>query len=180
MSDLAHAATILGRGGVIAHATEGVWGLACDAFDEAAVLRVLALKGRDKSKGLIVIGADADAFAPELDLRGQADRDKVIRSWPGHVTWILPNVRFSEYITGGRDTVAVRVPDHEQARALCAASKRLLVSTSLNPSGGAAVTTYAAACEQFEETVDFVLRGEVVWPGKASQIRTLEGELIRE
>ena len=56
----------LRQGGVVAHATEGVWGLACDPFDCQAVARILAIKGRSPDKGLILIGGSADCFAPEL------------------------------------------------------------------------------------------------------------------
>src|SRR4051812_4787928 len=60
------AAQLLRNGGVVAHATEGVWGLACDPFNGDAVARVLELKGRSIRKGLIVIGADPFNFVPEL------------------------------------------------------------------------------------------------------------------
>jgi len=92
------------------HATEGVWGLACDPFDHVAVEALLLLKGRPVSKGLIEIGADADDFLPDLNDLEATERQRVLDSWPGAVTWILPNRRFPVWITGGRDQVAVRVP----------------------------------------------------------------------
>ena len=61
---LAHAADIIRNGGVIAYPTEGVWGLGCDPTLEAAVHKLLALKHRAVTKGLILIGSDADQFAP--------------------------------------------------------------------------------------------------------------------
>ena len=61
---LAHAADIIRNGGVIAYPTEGVWGLGCDPTLEAAVNKLLALKHRAVTKGLILIGSDADQFAP--------------------------------------------------------------------------------------------------------------------
>lgn len=129
------AVAALRRGDVVLHATEGVWGFACDPFDPAAVARVLDLKGRSMARGLIVIGADADAFAPELGGLDAAERAAVLDTWPGAVTWVLPDGRFADWITGGRATVAVRVPGHPQARALCRAFGAPLVSTSANRAG---------------------------------------------
>jgi L-threonylcarbamoyladenylate synthase len=125
----------LRRGGLVLHATEGVWGLACDPWDHRAVARLLACKGRSAAKGLIVIGACSECFAPELAAVEETARTAVMESWPGAVTWVLPNRRFPPWITGGRDTVAVRVPGHAQARALCRAYGSPLVSSSANRSG---------------------------------------------
>ena len=132
------------------HATEGVWGLACDPFDAQAVARLLALKRRPLAKGLIVIGASESCFTPELEaLESSAERKMVVDAWPGAVTWILPNVRFPGWITGGRDAVAVRVPGHPQARALAEAFGGPLVSTSANRSGEPAPTSGLKARRQF-------------------------------
>lgn len=125
----------LHRGGVVLHATEGVWGLACDPANAAAVHELLRLKGRPMHKGLVLIGAAAACFAAELDALDPAARAEVGASWPGAVTWILPSRRFPVWITGGRSSVAVRVPGHPDGRALAAGFGAPLVSSSANPSG---------------------------------------------
>ena len=122
----------LRRGDLVLHATEGVWGLACDPWNRHAVQRLLAVKGRSVTKGLIVIGAAVECFAPELARVDDTARTRIEASWPGAVTWVVPNGRFPEWITGGRDSVAVRVPGHPQARALCHAFGGPLVSSSAN------------------------------------------------
>ena len=125
----------LRAGGIVLHATEGVWGLACDPFSQSAVARLLLLKKRRPEQGLIVIGAQAEVFQPELATLTDRQLDTVTASWPGAVTWLLPTQRFPHWITGGRPNVALRVPGHEQSRALARAFGGPLVSTSANYSG---------------------------------------------
>ena len=173
------AAHVLHNGGVVLHATEGVWGFACDPDCESAVQRILQIKGRDAGKGLIVIGADEAAFESELGSLRPDHAQQVRSSWPGAHTWIMPNKRFSSQITGGRDTVACRVPGHAQARRLCATFGGVLVSTSANRSGAVAATTQAQAQSQFEDEVDCVLPGEVDVPGRPSTIHGPDGSIVR-
>jgi L-threonylcarbamoyladenylate synthase len=176
------AARILRSGGIVVHATEGVWGLACDPFDGQAVGRVLALKQRSTGKGLILIGADPTQFAAELGCLSVPEQSAVLASWPGPETWIVPNRTFPAWITGGRDQVAVRVPGHVQARALCEIFGGPLVSTSANLSGQAPpVTELGARARYFgsRRCVDYLLPGQVNRPGVASRIRSPDGRVLR-
>ncbi len=173
----------LRRGGVVLHAAEGVWGLACDPFDEAAVRRVLTLKRRPVAKGLIVMGGDSPEFDPELQALDESDRARVLATWPGPVTWILPNRRFPRWITGGRRDVAVRVPGHPQARALARTFGGPLVTTSANRTGLPAPCSALAARRLMREpgplAPDYLLPGEVLAPGAPSRILTLSGAVLR-
>ncbi|MXY56486.1 MAG: L-threonylcarbamoyladenylate synthase [Gammaproteobacteria bacterium] len=157
---LRSAVDVLHGGGVVAHATEGVWGLACNPFDGSAVGRVLEIKGRDAAKGLIVAAGRAGAFTAELEALDDAMATRIRASWPGAVTWVVPNRRFPQWITGGRDTVAIRVPGHAQARALADAFGGAIVSTSANRSGDEPARTSQAVAEALGEAVDFILPGE--------------------
>lgn len=176
---LSQAAEYIAAGGVVLHATEGVWGFACDPFSESAVGRVLAIKARPVDKGLIVIGADTQQFAAELDALQPDERRLVLGTWPGSVSWVVPNVRFPNWVTGGRTTVAVRVPGHPQARALAALFGGPLVSTSANRSGEPAVLSESDARAQFSNFVDLILSGEVLDPGSPSALHTLDGQRLR-
>lgn len=157
---LDEAAAILRRGGVVAHATEGVWGLACDPFSEPAVARVLDIKGRAAAKGLVVIAAAAAAFASELDGLPLDRHRAVLRSWPGAVTWVVASRRFPDWVTGGRENVAVRVPGHAQARAVASAFGGPLVSTSANRAGAPPAQTAAEVDAALGSEIDFLLPGE--------------------
>src|SRR3970282_1063082 len=94
----------LRRGGVIAYPTEAVWGLGCDPFDEAAVMRLLAIKQREVGKVLILIAGALPQLDGLLDwdALSAARRDAVLASWPGPSTWIMPATpRGPRWLTGG-------------------------------------------------------------------------------
>lgn len=158
---MAAAAQIIAAGGVVAHACEGVWGLACDPMNEAAVRRVLRLKGRPANKGLIVIGGAAEVFAQELEPLPPDMSARIRDSWPGAVTWLVENTRFPPWIVGDFDTVAVRVPDHEQARRFAAACGHPLVSTSANRASEPPARSAEEVRRIFGGEIDGVLPGEV-------------------
>ena len=131
--DLVRAARALAGGGVIAYPTEAVFGIGCDPWNETALLRLVRLKRRPLCKGFIVIaGAHEDLSGlvtfPDAEVRG-----RVLATWPGPVTWVLPACPgVSRWLTGGRRGLAVRVTAHPVAAALCRGVGPL-VSTSANP-----------------------------------------------
>lgn len=135
------AAARLKTGGVIAYPTEAVWGLGCDPFDEAATMRLLAIKQRPVEKGLILIAADLAQLQPLLDLPAvpEARLAEVLASWPGPHTWVLPaGAAAPRWITGAHPGIAVRVSAHPTVAALCRAFGGPLVSTSANLAGAPA------------------------------------------
>ena len=148
-------------GGVVAHACEGVWGLACDPWLEQAIHKILSIKQREPSKGLIVIGHSSSVFSPELDELSPHMAETIRASWPSHLTWIVPSNRFSNAITGGRATVAARVPEHEQARIFCEMCHSPLVSTSANKSNQAPAVTQTQVEDCLGSLVDYILPGSV-------------------
>lgn len=160
-AELDRAVKILREGGVIAHATEGVWGLACDPWNEIAVNRILEIKQRSIQQGLIVIGSEPSMFQEELDSVSPKMRNKVIVSWPGHVTWVLPTRRFPNWVTGHRASIAARIPDHEQTRTLARLFGKPIISTSANVSGKEPATTMKKVFLEFASAVDLVVPGEI-------------------
>lgn len=161
--DLSDAADALRRGGVIAYPTEAVWGLGCDPFDLAAVLRLLAIKQRPVDKGLILIAGALVQLDGLLDWDAlpAARRDAVITSWPGPHTWIVPATdRVPRWITGDHHGVAVRVSAHPVVIALCKAFGGPLVSTSANLTGQAPAFGRDALAPALLAQVDGVVAGE--------------------
>jgi len=181
-TDLAPALAALRHGGVVAYPTEAVWGLGCDPFDQAAVLRLLAIKQRPVDKGLILVAARVEQLDPLLDwdaLPGER-RAAVMHSWPGPNTWIVPaGPRVPAWITGAHQGVAVRVSAHPVVAALCA-SFGPLVSTSANRSGQAPARRRDALDPALCALVDVTTGGETGDLAAPTAIRDARtGELLR-
>ncbi|MBW1916808.1 MAG: threonylcarbamoyl-AMP synthase [Deltaproteobacteria bacterium] len=133
---LQEALEILRAGGVVACPTETYYGLAVDAFQEAALNRVLAIKGRAQSKPLLVLVADVQMVeqvalrVPSLALQLMA------RFWPGPLTLILPaSPSLPRQLTAGTGTIGVRQSSHPLVRNLTTAYGSPLTGTSANRSG---------------------------------------------
>ena len=183
MNDLAPALAALRRGGVIAYPTEGVWGLGCDPRDEAATLRLLALKIREVDKGLILIAADLTQLQDYIDL-SQISNEQLARvqaSWPGPFTWIMPaRATTPAWLTGQFDTLAVRVTAHPQVQALCRAFGKPLVSTSANLTGEEPARRVAEIGELLASQLAYILPGEVGGQANPSEIKDARtGAIIR-
>ena len=154
---------VLRRGGVIAYPTEAVWGLGCDPRDQAATLRLLALKQREVDKGLILVAAAETQLAPfiDMDALDAAQRAAVRASWPGPHTWIVPaSPSAPRWITGAHAGIAVRVSAHAAVVELCNAFGGALVSTSANRAGLPAVPRLEQLDPRILDGVDLVLAGE--------------------
>lgn len=167
--------------GVVAYPTEAVWGLGCDPWSERAVSKILQLKGRAESKGLILITDQGRHFAPFLQ---GLDRDQLApfsRSYDKPVTWLVPhNGMAPDWIVGEHDTLALRVTTHPLAAALCRAFGGPLVSTSANPQGLPAATTGLKVKTYFGRRLDYQTPGSVGSARRSSEIRNLlTGEVVR-
>lgn len=176
------AARILRDGGVVACPTEAVWGLSCDPFDEAAVDRILALKERPRDKGLLLVAASMAQLEPLLAGLTQAQRQRLADSWPGPVTWVIPDPTpiYPDWVRGSHDTIAVRVSAHPVVRQLCAAFSGALVSTSANRAGEEEIRSRTILESQFGAMLDLVVDGEIGGADRPSQIRDLlTGVVIR-
>ena len=171
----------IAAGGVIACPTEAVWGLSCDSHNRSAVQRLLALKGRPPSKGLILVAATEQQL--EFLLAGLEPqlRQTLSDSWPGPSTWLVPHHgRVPVWIHGEHATVAVRVSAHPVVSALCSGWGAPLVSTSANPSGSRPVRQAYQVKRYFGEELDYLLPGKVGKSGRPTEIRDLaSGQIIR-
>lgn len=184
MIEITHAnqaATILKDGGVIAYPTEAVWGFGCDPFNLEAVQRLLLIKQRAFEKGVLLVAADIESVEPWLSSLPKAVKAKMLASWPGPTTWVVPNKGLlPDVVTGGRETVALRVSAHEGVQRLCRAFGGLIVSTSANKTGEPPCMEESEVAKQFEQTLDYIVPGHLGGAAKPSSIiNALTGEQLR-
>lgn len=179
-SDLDQAVQVLRAGGVIAYATEGVWGLGCDPLNEQAVRRVLDLKQRSEAKGLIMIAASVQQVEHWLSGLDARQRKDMLATWPGPYTWIVPVADAPLWLSGAHASLAIRVSAHAGVQALCLAWGGALVSTSANRSGQPALMSADAVRNEFGAELDFILPGELGGDARPSEIRdAVSGVVLR-
>jgi len=183
-AQLARAVATLRAGGVVAFPTETVYGLGADATRPEALERVYALKGRPRSHPLIVHLPDANAARawaiawPEGALRLAAS------FWPGPLTLVLPRSSIApDAVTGGQDTVALRVPSHPVAHALLAAFGGGLAAPSANRFGRVSPTDAVHVLDELADVLepgrDAVLEGGRSAVGVESTIVDCTGDAPR-
>lgn len=152
------------HGGLIAYPTEAVYGLGCHPLDGDAVMALLKLKQRPVEKGLILIASTLDQLTPFIDLKQlpTRTRQQIQQSWPGPITWIVPAQPHTPWwLTGHRNSIAVRITNHPLARALCEHSGTALVSTSANPYRHPPAHTALQVHKYFHGQLDAILNGDV-------------------
>ena len=158
--DLRRAAEILRRGGLVAFPTETVYGLGADASSAEAVARLYRVKGRPADHPVIVHFASADeAFTWAREVPDSA-RKLAERFWPGPLTLVLKRSNTAkDFVTGGQDTVGLRIPSHPVARELLKAFGGGVAAPSANRFGRVSPTTAQHVREDLGGDVDLVLEG---------------------
>jgi L-threonylcarbamoyladenylate synthase len=181
VTQLRAACAALRAGGVIAYPTEGVWGLGCEPRNEYAVDRLLALKKRDWRKGLILIAADFDQLEPFVQLPSRTAQKRAFASWPGPATWVFPASDHTPlWISGDRDSVAIRVSAHPVVRELCAAYGGPIVSTSANRAGHPPARSATQVRLEFPGRLDALLPGALGGRDNPTPIRdVISGMILR-
>lgn len=179
--NVCQAARCLTAGGVIAYPTEAVWGLGCDPFNEAAVQRILTLKQRPVSKGLIMIAADVEQCLAMFEGIGKEAIARISIPQAKPTTWIIQNNgSVPQWISGQHDSFALRITNHPYAKTLCQAFGGPVVSTSANPSSKPEARTRLAAIRYFANDVDFYMAGTTGHSSSPSQIIELNtGRVLR-
>jgi len=175
-SEVARGAEILKAGGLVAFPTETVYGLGADASNARAVARLYAVKGRPADHPVIVHFASAEqAFAWAREVPDAARR-LAERFWPGPLTLILKRSELAQdFVTGGQDSVGLRVPSHPVAHELLSIFGSGVAAPSANRFGLVSPTTAAHVREDLGADVELVLEGGPSEVGIESTIVDLSG-----
>ena len=173
---LKRAVEILQQGGLVAFPTETVYGLGADASSEKAVARLYAVKRRPADHPVIVHFSEAEkAFSWAREVPEKA-RELARRYWPGPLTLILKRSALAkDFVTGGQDTVGLRVPSHPVAQQLLKEFSGAIAAPSANRFGMVSPTTPAHVREDLGKDADLVLEGGPSEVGIESTIVDLSG-----
>ena len=174
------AVDFLRAGQLVAFPTETVYGLGADAASPTAVQRLYAAKGRPSSHPVIVHIGDASKLSNWVREIAPAASELARRFWPGPLTMVLPRAKqVLDSVTGGQDSVAIRVPAHPLAQALLRAFGGGVVAPSANRFGRVSPTTAAHVRSEFGDEIAMVLDGGPCRVGIESTIVDLTGDVPR-
>lgn len=178
---ISRAARCIRTGGIVAYPTEAVFGLGCDPANPYAVLQLLAIKQRRIEKGLILVASSMQQLQPWVTPLNRRQTRRLEASWPGPHTWLLPAAdHCPDWLTGGRDTLAVRVSAHPVVQQLCNAAGRAIISTSANRHGKRPARSLLEIRLRFATGIDYYLPGALGGLKQPTRIRDLEtGRVIR-
>lgn len=165
------AGEVLRSGGTVAFPTETVYGLGADALNPSAVKKIFEAKGRPQDNPLIIHVADWEIspYAKEIPPKAQA---MMKAFWPGPLTIILKKTDIVPLETSaGLDSVGIRMPSNEVARALIRALGHPIAAPSANISGRPSPTNYERCVEDLDGKVDMII-------GDGSSIVGLESTIV--
>ena len=184
LDELKKAVHSLSNRGVVVFPTDTLYGLGADVFSLPALQRVFSIKGRPADLALPVLVADLDQVeAVALPMSGQARR-LARRFWPGPLTLVMRRAPgLPDLVTGGADTVAVRMPSHPVPLELARRLGRPITGTSANLSGQPDLLDLDALESQLGHLVDHIIQVGPVPLGTASTGVDITGDaprLLRE
>ncbi len=145
--------------GVIAFVTDTVWGMGCLPNKEKAVDKIYEIKGRDRTKPLILMSDELNNLLPYIKPMDEFTAQLAKKYFPGALTIITEKSdETPDYITSGKNTVGIRVPDNQTFNYICKMLKgNVLATTSANLSGQPAAKTYEEALKFIGDYVDLVI-----------------------
>ncbi len=151
------AAACLHRGLPVVFPTDTVYGVGVMPFDEAAIERLYAVKGRPADKGIPILLSDPIHLERVARMVPPVAQSLIERFWPGPLTLIVPRAPGLPELISPNDTIAVRIPDHEVARALIREAGGAVATSSANLSGQDPAHTGEAAMAALQGLVAAVL-----------------------
>lgn len=172
--------SILKNGGLVAFPTDTVYGLGACFTNLSAVERIYRLKKRPRNVALPLLLADTDQLRQIAGAVPAVARLLASRFWPGALTIVLSRAELvPDIITGGGETVAVRIPAHAVPLALIRGLGVPMAATSANVSGQPSTLTAGEVFSQLGDSVDLIIDGGRCFPGTESTIVDVSGKVPR-
>lgn len=171
LSHLKQAADIIKQGGVIGYPTETVYGLGASIFNQNAVDRIYAIKGRTFHKPLIVIVDSYEMLQPLVQGIPEIGHTIMQKFWPGPLTLIFKASSIvNKKVLGGGSTIAIRIPDNKICLTLLKLSSIPLTSTSANVAGEPASLSAEDVERNLHSKLELIIDGG---PSRSSEPSTV-------
>ena len=184
LNELDKAFAALDNGGVVVFPTDTLYGLGADVFSLPALQRIFAIKGRPAELALPVLVAGLDQVESVALPMSNRAQELAERFWPGPLTLVMRrSPELPDLVTGGADTVAVRMPAHRIPLALARRLGRPITGTSANLSGQPDLLDLDSIENQLGNLVDYIIRSGPPPEGTGSTVVDItrnEPRLLRE
>ncbi len=178
------AARQLQSGGVVAFPPDTLYGLGADLFDESALERIFAIKARPADLPLPALLADLEQLEMVTDEFPEVGTRLAERFWPGSLTLVVrKGSRVPDLATGGRPTIAVRIPNHRVPLALASKLAGPITGTSANLSGGPDLESLEEIEGQLGSRLEGIIRcgpPPMGIPSTVVDVTSNEAKLLRE
>ncbi len=165
---LQRAAEVVKEGGIIAYPTDTVYGIGADPLNSNAIQRVFEIKQRDAKRGFPILVPDLED-ALKIGQFLPFEQRLAKKFWPGPLTIVVPMVKsesstisLDNAVTGGTDTIGIRIPSNPVIRGICVELKNIsnfggIIGTSANFSGEPNITSGKRVGEEFSDVLDFII-----------------------
>ncbi len=175
---LKQAASIIKSGGLVAFPTETVYGLGANGLDEEAVKKIYLAKERPQDNPLILHVSSKDDVIPLVDNISETAKLCMDKFWPGPLTIIFNRSKLvPDIITGGLDSVAIRMPNNTIALKLIEMANTPIAAPSANTSGSPSPTKAIHVIEDLNGKIDMIIDGGSTEVGLESTILDLTGDV---
>ena len=174
---IAEAIDYLKKGGVVAFATDTLFGLGADVFSPPALDKIFSIKGRSQNMPLPLLVSDWEQVAMVARTDSSMAKELAHRFWPGALTLVLrKHPGLPDLVTAGGKTVAVRMPGHSVPRALAQGLGRPITGTSANQSGGEDIRDFESLEAELGHKVDYLVKCGPPPAGVASTVVDLTSD----
>lgn len=157
-NDIKQCVEVMGRGGVILYPTDTIWGIGCDALNEAAVEKVFDIKQRPKEKSLIVLLAEAKDILQYV-ASPPPDIIDMVENFDRPTTIVFEHaLEFPENVVHESGSIAIRVVKEPFCKALIKRYRKPIISTSANISGAPGASNFSEIADEIKDKVDYVVQ----------------------
>ena len=177
--DVERICNVLESGGLVITPTDTVYGVMGDALNEDVIKKVFEVKKRPYSKPLILLMDSIEMVCKYVSDISDIEEYVMNNFWPGLVTIVLKkNDKVSDLITGGKNTVAIRIPDNHDLLEVIRRLGRPVISSSANITGSEVITNISMIEDELRNKIDYIEDGGEIVSLSSTIIEFIDNELV--